>query len=41
MDDFVLAATGYNFSLLVRWFETILRALLRTLIRAAFSPRIP
>jgi IS5 family transposase len=31
----VLAAAGYNFSLLRRWFEQILRALLLILGRAA------
>lgn len=32
----VLAAAGYNFSLLIRWFEALLRALLAAL----FAPRI-
>ena len=29
----VLAAAGYNFSLLLRWFEALLRALITTLLR--------
>mgnify|MGYP006915993900 CR=1 FL=1 len=28
----VLAAAGYNFSLLIRWFEDLLRALITTLL---------
>ncbi len=28
----VLAAAGYNFHLLLRWFEALLRALIRTLL---------
>jgi IS5 family transposase len=35
----VLAAAGYNFSLLLRWFEELLRALLRILARAVSVPR--
>ncbi len=31
----VLAAAGYNFSLLLRWFEALLRALFTALLRAA------
>ena len=31
----VLAAAGYNFSLLLRWFEELLRALLLILVLAA------
>jgi len=34
----VLAAAGYNFSLLRRWFEEFLRALLLLTLRRAFSP---
>ena len=34
----VLAAAGYNFSLLLRWFARLLRALLLALLR---SPIIP
>lgn len=29
----VLAAAGYNFSLLLRWLATLLRALIRALLR--------
>ena len=32
----VLAAAGYNFHLLLRWFEALLRALIRALLTAAF-----
>jgi transposase, IS5 family len=35
----VLAAAGYNFSLLRRWFEKLLRALLLILARAVLVPR--
>ena len=35
----VLAAAGYNFSLLVRWFETLLRALIAAILRAALTPQ--
>ncbi len=35
----VLAAAGYNFSLLIRWFEALLRALIAVLLRAAFTPQ--
>ena len=35
----VLAAAGYNFRLLVRWFEALLRALFQTLIEAAAAPQ--
>jgi IS5 family transposase len=34
----VLAAAGYNFSLLRRWFEELLHALLLLTLRRAFSP---
>jgi hypothetical protein len=34
----VLAAAGYNFSLLRRWFEEFLRALLLLTLHRAFSP---
>jgi len=30
----ILAAAGYNFSLLLRWFEALLRALFALLLRA-------
>ena len=30
----VLAAAGYNFGLLLRWLERLLRALIRTLLTA-------
>jgi len=33
----VLAAAGDNFSLLLRWFEALLRALLAAILRAAFA----
>ena len=33
----VLAAAGYNFSLLLRWLERLLRALIRALLAAARS----
>ena len=32
----VLAAAGYNFALLLRWFEALLRALIRALLRTNF-----
>jgi transposase, IS5 family len=35
----VLAAAGYNFSLLLRWFRRLLRALLLILVRALLAPR--
>lgn len=35
----VLAAAGYNFSLLLRWFRRLLRALLLILARALLAPR--
>lgn len=34
----VLAAAGYNFSLLLRWFEPLLRALLLALLRSLIIP---
>ena len=37
----VLAAAGYNFRLLIRWFEALLRALIAALLRARFSPQTP
>ncbi len=37
----VLAAAGYNFSLLIRWFEALLRALIATILRAALTPQTP
>ena len=36
----VLAAAGYNFSLLIRWFEWLLRALVLILWRASRMPRL-
>lgn len=30
---------GYNFSLLIRWFEALLRALIAAILRAAFTPQ--
>jgi IS5 family transposase len=35
----VLAAAGYNFSLLRRWFSRLLRALLMILVHALLAPR--
>ena len=35
----VLAAAGYNFGLLIRWFEALLRALITALLRAPFTPQ--
>jgi IS5 family transposase len=35
----VLAAAGYNFRLLLRWFEALLRALIQSLLRAALAPQ--
>jgi IS5 family transposase len=35
----VLAAAGYNFSMLLRWFARLLRALLRALCRSLPIPR--
>lgn len=35
----VLAAAGYNFSLLIRWLEVLSRALIRALLRAASIPQ--
>ena len=35
----VLAAAGYNFSLLLRWLARLLRALLRALLAARPSPQ--
>jgi transposase, IS5 family len=36
----VLAAAGYNFSLLLRWFEELLRTLSLILCRALLAPRL-
>jgi IS5 family transposase len=36
----VLAAAGYNFSLLLRWFSRLLRTLLLILARAVLDPCI-
>ncbi len=35
----ILAAAGFNFSLLIRWFEALLRALVKALLRARFTPQ--
>ena len=35
----ILAAAGYNFSLLLRWFRSLLRTLLLILARAVLAPR--
>jgi hypothetical protein len=37
----VLAAAGYNFSLLLRWFRSSLRTLLLILARASCRPASP
>ncbi len=34
-----LAAAGYNFSLLLRWFAALLRALIQAMLRAALTPQ--
>ncbi len=36
----VLAAAGYNFSLLIRWFEALLRALIAAILRTPFAVQI-
>ena len=36
----VLAAAGYNFSLLIRWFEALLRASIQALLRVTRAPQI-
>ncbi len=36
----VLAAAGYNFSLLLRWLAELLRALIRALAEAITTPQI-
>ena len=35
----VLAAAGYSFSLLLRWFEALLRALIAALLRSGAAPQ--
>jgi IS5 family transposase len=35
----VLAAAGYNFCLLIRWFEVLLRALIAAILRTSQSPQ--
>ncbi len=35
----VLAAAGYNFGLLLRWFEALWRALIQMLLRTAAAPQ--
>ena len=36
----VLAAAGYNFRLLLRWFEALLRAVIAALLKARSAPQI-
>jgi len=36
----ILTATGYNFSVLIRWFEALLRALIKVLLRTPFVAQI-
>ncbi len=36
----VLAAAGHNFSLLIRWFEALLRALIEAILRTPFAAQI-
>ena len=36
----ILAAAGYNFSLLIRWLEALLRALLMALLRAPLPAQV-
>jgi IS5 family transposase len=36
----VLAAAGYNFSLLIRWFQALLRALITALLKTQFAAQI-
>ena len=36
----LLAAAGYDFSLLIRWFETLLRALIAAVFRAGTAFQI-
>ena len=36
----VLAAAGYNFTLFIKWFEALLRALITAVLRASFAPHI-
>ena len=38
--DAVLAAAGYNFTLFIKWFEALLRALITAVLRASFAPQI-
>jgi hypothetical protein len=40
MGDQMSAAAGYNFTLLLRWFEELLRALSLILRRALLAPRL-
>ena len=35
----VLVAAGYNFSLLLRWFEALLRAFIAAILRAPSTPQ--
>jgi IS5 family transposase len=37
----VLAAAGYNFGLLLRWLERLLRALIQTLLAASWRLKTP
>jgi len=36
----VLAAAGYNFTLFIKWFEALLRALITAVLRASFAPHV-
>ncbi len=36
----VLAAADYNFTLFIKWFEALLRALITAVLRASFTPQI-
>lgn len=36
----VLAAAGYSFTLFIKWFEALLRALIMAVLRASFAPHI-
>ena len=38
--DAILAAAGYNFSLLLRWLEALLRALIQLLVGARSTVQI-
>ena len=36
----VLAAAGYNFTLFIKWFEALLRALITAVLRASFARHV-